>query len=118
MSKNPTSTGPGRPKKYTVDLKIVEQMASYGCLIGEIALVLNIPERTVRRQGKDAFQRGKAGMKCRLRKAQFDTAINGNVQAQIWLGKQMLNQTEEGTFEQDELLDDVTFELDEGNQDG
>ena len=111
MSEKPVSAG--RPKKYNVDLKVVEQMASYGCLLPEIASVLNIPERTVRRQGNEAYARGKAGMKCRLRKAQFDSAVSGNVQAQIWLGKQILNQTENGTFSEDELQDVISFDLDD-----
>lgn len=113
MSQKKTKS-PGRPKKYNVDTEIVEKMAGYGCSPREIADVLGIPYKTVLRQGKEALAKGKAGMKCRLRKAQFDSAINGNVTAQIWLGKQILNQTENGTFEEDELLEDVHFGLDDG----
>ena len=103
----------GRPKKYNVDTEVVEKMAGYGCSPREIADVLGVPYKSVLRDGKEALQRGKANMKCRLRKAQYDTALSGNPTMQIWLGKQMLNQTENGTFEEDELLNDVNFEIDD-----
>jgi hypothetical protein len=106
----------GRPKKYEVDLEIVEKMAGYGCTFPEIADILQIPERTVRRQGAEAYQKGKAMMKYKLRKAQLHSALDGNVTAQIWLGKQLLNQTENGTFEEDDLLSDVSFDLDDGTE--
>lgn len=114
MSKKPTKRG--RPKKYTVDLEIVEKMAGYGCSPREIADVLNVPYTSITRDGKEALIRGKSNMKCRLRKAQFETALSGNPTMQIWLGKQLLNQTENGTFEEDELLLDVDFELDDGEE--
>lgn len=103
----------GRPKKYHVDLEAVEKMAGYGCAPKEIADVLNVPYKSVLRDGKEALQRGKSNMKCRLRKAQFDTALSGNPTMQIWLGKQILNQSENGTFEEDDLLTDVEFGLDD-----
>ena len=101
-----------RAKKYNVDLEIVAKMAGYGCTPKEIADVLQIPEQVIRRQGKAALIGGKSNMKCRLRKAQFELALTGNAVMQIWLGKQMLNQTDNGTFEDDELLDTVSFDLD------
>ena len=105
----------GRPKKYHVDVAIVEKMTGYGCSPREIADVLSVPYKSIVRDGKEALVRGKGNMKCRLRKAQYDTALKGNPIMLIWLGKQMLNQTDNGTFEQDELVDDVQFELDEGD---
>ena len=114
MSKKPLSDGPGRPKKYNVDIAAVEKMAAYGSLLPEIADVMGIPERTVRRQGAEAYKKGKAMMKVKLRKAQFKSAIDGNVQAQIWLGRQILAQTDNGTFEEDDLVDEVGFDLDNG----
>lgn len=106
----------GRPKKYHVDTEVVEKMAGYGCSPREIADVLGVPYKSILRDGKEALTRGKGKMKTRLRKAQFDTALSGNATMQIWLGKQMLNQTENGTFEEDELLSDIEFELDDGEQ--
>ena len=105
----------GRPKKYNVDVQAVEKMAGYGCSPREIADVLGVPYKSILRDGKEALTRGKGKMKTRLRKAQFDTALSGNATMQIWLGKQMLNQTENGTFEEDDLLDEVSFDLDDGD---
>ena len=107
----------GRPKKYHVDVDVVEKMAGYGCSPKEIADVLGVPYKSIIRDGKEALVKGKGNMKCRLRKAQYDNAIKGNAVMQIWLGKQILNQTDNGTFEEDELVDDVTFDLDEQTED-
>ena len=111
---NKTTKGPGRPIKYKIDLEKVEAMAGYGSSVREIAAVLKIPEDVIRRRAKDELTRGSLNLNYRLRKAQVDLALKGNVVMLIWLGKQRLNQSDNGTFEEDELIDDVEFTLDNG----
>lgn len=68
-----------------------------GCTLDDIGRVVKLGKRTlIRRMGdakfQEAIERGRAKGRCSLRKAQFDAALDGNVTAQIWLGKQLLNQ--------------------------
>ncbi len=113
MSEKTGKRGPGRPKA-TIKASDVEKLSSYGCTLNEIADFHNVDVNTIRRRFKLNIVQGKAGVKIRLRKAQLKKAIEGQDSTMlIWLGKQMLNQTDNGTFEEDELLDDVDFELDD-----
>jgi len=108
------SKGAGRPIKVKLDLDAVEKMASYGSSVREIAAVLGVDEHIIRRRGKEAMEKGSMNLNVRLRKAQIDLALGGNAVMCIWLGKQRLNQSDNGTFEEDELLDSVSFDLDTG----
>ena len=111
MSKESTNNKSGRPKAE-IDSEAVYKLAKLGANITEIADFHNVSTKTISRRFKAEVVKGKADMRLRLRQAQFDTAMKGNPALLIWLGKQMLNQTENGTFEEDDLLDDVDFGLD------
>ena len=108
----------GRPKK---DLQQpikdqVYKLAKIGATLNEIADFLAVDVNTVRRNYKAELIKGKADVKLRLRKAQLAAAIEDRQPTMlVWLGKQMLNQTDNGTFEEDELLSDVDFELDDND---
>ena len=104
----------GRPKKE-IKADAVYKAASFGCTIQEIADLNAVSVDTIKRRFRPELTKGKADLKQRLRKAQINLAMQGNATMLIWLGKQMLNQTDNGTFEEDELLDDVEFDLDEGD---
>ena len=113
----------GGAKKKNLDVipsqESVTKLASYGCTLNEIADFHNVDVNTIRRRFKLELKVGKVDVKIRLRKAQLKLAIEGqNATMQIWLGKQMLNQTDNGTFEEDELLDDVDFTLDDSSEQG
>ena len=112
MPKNKTKEV-GRPIKYEFDQEQVERMASYGSSIREIAAVLEVPEDVIRRRAKAEMHKGSNQLNVRLRKAQIDLALNGNAVMLSWLGKQKLNQTDNGTFEEDSLVENVTFDLDD-----
>mgnify|MGYP003144011811 CR=1 FL=1 len=43
--------------------------------------------------------------KAKLRRMQWEVAMNGNVQMQIWLGKQHLGQSEHPPFDEDDLCE-------------
>ena len=104
--------------KAKIKAEDVSKLASYGCTLNEIADFHNVDVNTIRRRFKADMTKGKADVKIRLRKAQLKTALEDrNPTMLIWLGKQMLNQSDQGTFEEDELLSDVDFELDDNNDD-
>lgn len=101
------------PKPKDIPAAEVEKLASFGCSQVEIADFFNVDPVTIRRRFSAEMQRGKAGTKIRLRQSQLKSALEGNVTMMIWLGKQILNQSDNGTYEVDDLLDEITFTLDE-----
>ena len=111
MYEKPKNKSAGRPKAV-IDSDAIYKLAKLGANVTEIADLQNVSNKTIQGRFKLEIKKGKADMRLRLRQAQFDTAIKGNPALLIWLGKQMLNQSENGTFEEDELLDDVDFGLD------
>ena len=85
----------GRPKRE-IDWAKVEGLARFHCTPEEIANFMEIPPRTL--TGRDEFsqiyKKGIDAGKMSLRRWQFKSAENGNVTMQIWLGKQLLGQTD------------------------
>jgi hypothetical protein len=90
----------GRPKKF-VDLELVEKLAHIQCTHSEIASALGISVDTLTRNAHfaDTFKRGAEGGRKSLRRMQFESANKGNVVMQIWLGKQYLGQSDQGTLQ-------------------
>jgi len=90
----------GRPRKY-VDMEQFEKLCELQCTLREIAGWFQVSEDTIESRCKEHYE-GRtfsevykdfsAPGKISLRRAQFTSAINGNVTAQIWLGKQILGQ--------------------------
>ena len=97
----------GRPKKE-IDFEKIDALCAVFCNCKEIVSVLkafdvNCSYDTVERRVKEQFnmtfaeyveQKQMAFAKPKLRKAQFDCALNGNATMLIWLGKQYLGQVE------------------------
>ena len=90
----------GRPKKF-VDLELVEKLAHIQCTFGEIASTLGVSVDTLQRNKDFAatYKRGAEGGRKSLRRMQFESANRGNVIMQIWLGKQYLGQSDQGTLQ-------------------
>ena len=90
----------GRPKKL-VDLELVEKLAHIQCTYGEIASTLGVSVDTLQRNKSFAvvYKRGAEGGRKSLRRMQFESANKGNVIMQIWLGKQYLGQSDQGTLQ-------------------
>ena len=90
----------GRPKKF-VDLELVEKLAAIQCTFGEIASTLGVSVDTLQRHKDFAvvYKRGAEGGRKSLRRMQFESANRGNVIMQIWLGKQYLGQSDQGTLQ-------------------
>lgn len=84
----------GRPKK-TVDVEILKKLCEVQCTVKEMAYILGVSVDTLNRNYKDVIIEGKTLGKLALRRAQWRNAIEkNNVTMQIWLGKNILNQTD------------------------
>ena len=100
MSKNEDNTEDkqvkvkGAPKKI-VDKEVLKKLCEIQCTIKEMAYVLGVSTDTLQRNYREEIDLGKTMGKVALRRAQFRNAIEKqNVTMQIWLGKNMLNQTD------------------------
>ena len=98
-----------RPKKYNIDTTEVEKLAGYGCTNIEIADFFGCSSDLIEKSYSEFLRKGRADLKKRLRKAQIDTAVAGNPTMLVWLGKQMLNQTDRQEIEHIRPIEDVEF---------
>ena len=98
-----------RPKKYNIDTNEVEKLAGYGCTNIEIANFFGCSSDLIEKSYSEFLTKGRADLKRRLRKAQIDTAVAGNPTMLVWLGKQMLNQTDRQEIEHIRPIEDVEF---------
>jgi len=101
----------GRPKKYNLDTKQVEQLAGYGCTDTEIASFFDISRTTLERNYEHYLTKGREEGKIRLRQYQWASAKKGNVAMLIWLGKQMLGQADKQEITTTELPEGFSVEL-------
>ena len=91
-------------KKYNIDVKQLENLARFGCTNIEIAQFFGCDESTVRKGYSEFLTKGRATQKLRLRQLQWKSAESGNVTMQIWLGKQILGQSETPIADDNEPL--------------
>lgn len=94
-------SGGGCPKKVLTaeGCKLVENLARIGCTEEEIATILEASVDTLMNKNnkelfREAIKKGQAECKQSLRRLQFKAAEKGNVTMLIWLGKQLLGQSE------------------------
>ena len=80
--------------RVVVDPKEVEKLARLHCTIKEIAEYLGTTADTISYHFADIITKAKTETKNSLRRAQLKVALDGNVTMLIWLGKQMLGQSE------------------------
>ena len=84
------SKSDGRPK-IEVDLEILKNLASIGCPDYEIASVMNISARTLKRNYAEIVEQFREKGKASLRKKMWDKAVKkDNTNMQIWLSKNYL----------------------------
>jgi len=100
---------PGRPKKYHLDPNEVEKLAGYGCTNGEISDFFGCSETTLTRNYGVNLVKGRTSIKIKLRKLQIRACENGNVTMMIWLGKQLLGQSEKKESEWSHNITGVEF---------
>jgi len=98
-----------RPKKYDIDTAQVEKLAGYGCTNIEIASFYGCDESLIRKSYSEYLTKGREKGKIRLRQMQWTSAGNGNVAMLIWLGKQLLGQTDKTEIEWEHNIEEVKF---------
>ena len=99
-----------RPKKYDIDTKQLEQLASFGCTNREIASFFGCSEDLIKKSYSSFLTKGKDAGKIRLRKLQWNAAEKGNVPMLIWLGKQLLDQTDKQELTEVKPIDEIVFD--------
>lgn len=72
----------------------VYRLARLGCNLEEISDFFMIDRETLKYNFWDYIQKGKAETKHRLRDAQIKLALQGNAAMLIWLGKNLLGQSD------------------------
>jgi hypothetical protein len=83
----------GRDKKV-VPPRDVERLAAMGCKDIEIGEWFGIDGNTLRYNFSVELQKGRQSLVQSLRQAQLRLALNGNAVMLIWLGKNILGQSE------------------------
>jgi hypothetical protein len=84
----------GRPKAK-VDVEVLRRLCEIQCNNKEIAFVLGVSTDTLVRHYKAEMETGRALGKIALRRAQWRNAVEkNNVTMQIWLGKNVLMQSD------------------------
>ena len=99
-----------RPKKYDIDTKQLEQLASFGCTNREIASFFGCSEDLIKKSYSQFITKGQDEGKTRLRKLQWTAAEKGNVPMLIWLGKQVLGQTDKQELTEVKPIDEIVFD--------
>ena len=100
----------GRPVKK-VDADMIVRLAGLFCTQSEIAAVVGVSERTIRRRYAAEFERGQSLAKVSLRRAQWALAQKGNAQMCRWLGIQLLGQRDQPKDDQADVSSDFTVDL-------
>ena len=99
-----------RPKKYNIDPEQVEKLAALGCTNVEIASFFGCEESLISKSYSRFIAKGKETGKIRLRQMQMRAAEKGAVPMLIWLGKQMLNQTDKQELTEVKPIDEIVFD--------
>lgn len=92
-----------RPKTK-IDPGEVYKLAQWGCKTEEIASWFGVSRDTIERRFAAELTKGRLLVKQSLRRWQLEAAKKGNVAMLIWLGKQMLGQTDSPMTEEQEEL--------------
>ena len=85
--------GRGESKKV-IDPKEIRKLASIGMKNSEIAEYLEVDDSTLAYNFKQELIKGRHYLKCSLRQAQIRLALSGNAPMLIWLGKNILGQSD------------------------
>ena len=83
----------GRDKKV-IPPKDVFKLAQIGCKDHEICAWFGIDEHTLNYNFRDELTTGREALKQSLRRAQLNLALSGNAVMLIWLGKNILGQSD------------------------
>jgi len=89
-----------RPR-LEIDTDLVEKLAVIHCTNVEIAAVVGCGEATIRRRFGELVAKGREQGKMILRRKQYEAAMGGNITMMIWLGKQILRQSDKAEIKQE-----------------
>ena len=104
-----------RPKKE-VDEELLFKLAQIHCTMREMSDIVGVSIDTLKRRYADLIDKGKSEGKMRLRRKQIEVAMSGNHTMLIWLGKQMLGQSESPAKEEDVNILPWTDDLDDATE--
>ena len=93
----------GRPK-IEIDEELLYKLATIHCTMKEMVDIMGVSQDTLKRNFAHIIAKGKSDGKMRLRRKQVEVAMSGNHTMLIWLGKQMLGQSESPTNEDDSKI--------------
>lgn len=82
--------------KRVVPTDEVYKLAALGCTMEEMSEWFQVNRETLKYNFMDLINKGRAETKQNLRRAQLKLAMEGNATMLIWLGKNMLGQSETG----------------------
>ena len=100
----------GRPKKYDIDTDTLFKLAKYNLTNIEIADIYGCDEALLRKNYSEFLTKGRGELKKRLRQTQYEVAIDDrNVTMLIWLGKQILGQTEKAELQMNRPIEEVEY---------
>ena len=85
--------GRGITKKVVFD-EDVYKLAAMGCSDSEIARWFDLSESTLKYNFSDIIAKGREQLKQSLRRSQIRLAMSGNATMLIWLGKNILGQSD------------------------
>jgi hypothetical protein len=84
------------------DSRFVGELAAMGCSNAEIAELLDCSQKTIEAKCFVAIlAKNRAELRKNLRQAQIEAALGGNVKMLMWLGIQLLGQTDENQVQFD-----------------
>ena len=99
-----------RPKKYNIDTEQVEKLASFGCTNIEIGSYFGCSPDLLEKSYSEFLTKGRDKGKIRLRQLQWKAAEAGSHTMLIWLGKQILNQSDKQEFELIKPISEINFD--------
>ncbi len=85
--------GRGENKKV-IDPKEVEKLAALGMKVSEMSEWFGVDDSTLNYNFKQNILKGKHNLNCSLRQAQIRLALSGNPTMLIWLGRNILGQSD------------------------
>lgn len=93
VTKQGLIVGRGANKKVVAPDEVYK-LASLGCSVEEMSDWFGVNRETLKYNFSEYIDRGRAEIKQKLRNAQMTAALNGNVTMLIWLGKNILGQSD------------------------
>ena len=106
----------GRPL-IPINTVLVEKLASIGCPNKEIASMVGCSIDTLADRFSKLIEKGRENGKTRIREKQIQMALGGNVAMLIWVGKNMLGQTDKQEISGLEGASTVTINLGQQQED-